>query len=144
MLKRLRLVKPQLEGTQFGYEQKEGYIRVTDPWGQVFEVQPPAEGLPYDRGIKDIRLPVACGTAAAIGKFYEKMYMVRPASKCKAGLTFSSTSSLTSMLYENATPPYVPKAAAAIIHKRVSSTRTYLHMQALYCTCALTCQAADG
>ena len=84
MLKRLRLVKPKLEGTKFSYEQKEDHIRLVDPWGQQFEVHPPSEGLPYDRGIKDIRLPVACGTAAAIGRFYEKMYMVRHASSCRA------------------------------------------------------------
>ena len=77
MLKRLRIVAPKLEGTQFGYEQKGDTITLTDPWGQQFEVQPPSEELPYNRGIKDITLPCAPGTAAAIGAFYEKIFMVR-------------------------------------------------------------------
>ena len=76
MLKRLRLAESKLEGTQYQYEQKGDKLLVTDPWGQQFEVLPPAEEYPYDRGIKDITLPCAPGTAAAIGKFFEKLYMV--------------------------------------------------------------------
>ena len=77
MLKRLRLAEEKLEGTQYKYEQKgNDMLLVTDPWGQQFEVLPPAEQYPYERGIKDITLPCAPGTAAAIGQFFEKLYMV--------------------------------------------------------------------
>lgn len=76
MLKRLRLAEQKLEGTQYDYEQQGETLLVTDPWGQQFEVLSPAEQYPYDRGILDIPLPCAPGTAAAIGTFFEKLYMV--------------------------------------------------------------------
>lgn len=79
MLKGLRLAEQKLGGTEYKYEEKGDTLMVTDPWGQQFEVLPPAEQYPYDRGIKDITLPCAPGTAAAIGKFFEKLYMVRSA-----------------------------------------------------------------
>lgn len=77
LVQRLELVASHLEGTQFAFEQTEGSVMVTDPFGQQFEVLAPSDDDSISRGIKDIVLPCAPGTAAAIGAFYEKFYMVR-------------------------------------------------------------------
>ena len=77
LLERLELVKGQLEGTEFAYEQYQDSVKVTDPFGQQFEVLAPSEDDTFSRGIKDIQLPCAPGTAAAIGAFYEQFYKVR-------------------------------------------------------------------
>ena len=76
LIERLELVQSQLEGTQFAFEQREDSVLVTDPFGQQFEVLQPSDDDTFSRGIKDIRLPCAPGTAAAIGAFYEKFYKV--------------------------------------------------------------------
>lgn len=76
LLERLDLVKGSLEKTEFRFEQKEDVVAITDPFGQHFEVHQPSQDDVYERGIKDILLPCAPGTAAAIGAFYEKFYKV--------------------------------------------------------------------
>ena len=76
LVQRLELVASHLEGTQFAFEQTEGSVMVTDPFGQQFEVLAPSDDDTISRGIKEIVLPCAPGTAAAIGAFYEKFYMV--------------------------------------------------------------------
>ena len=76
LVQRLELVASHLEGTQFAFEQTEGSVMVTDPFGQQFEVLAPSDDDTISRGILDIVLPCAPGTAAAIGTFYENFYMV--------------------------------------------------------------------
>lgn len=76
LLDRLELVKSNLEDTQYSFQQKGDFVAVTDPFGQQFEVHQPSDDDVYARGIKDILLPCAPGTAAAIGAFYEKFYKV--------------------------------------------------------------------
>ena len=76
LVQRLDLIASHLEGTEFAFEQTEGSVMVTDPFGQQFEVLAPSDDDTIARGIKDIMLPCAAGTAAAIGAFYEKFYMV--------------------------------------------------------------------
>lgn len=76
LVQRLELIASHLEGTEFAFEQTEGSVIVTDPFGQQFEVLAPSDDDTIARGIKEIMLPCAAGTAAAIGAFYEKFYMV--------------------------------------------------------------------
>ena len=76
LVQRLELIASHLEGTEFAFEQTEGSVMVTDPFGQQFEVLAPSDDDTLARGIKEIMLPCAVGTAAAIGAFYEKLYMV--------------------------------------------------------------------
>ena len=76
LLERLELVKASLKDTEFRFEQKGDFVAITDPFGQHFEVHQPSKDDVYERGIKDILLPCAPGTAAAIGAFYEKFYKV--------------------------------------------------------------------
>ena len=76
LVQRLELIASHLEGTEFAFEQMEGSVMVTDPFGQQFEVLAPSDDDTIARGIKEIMLPCAVGTAAAIGAFYEKFYMV--------------------------------------------------------------------
>ncbi|KAL0055296.1 hypothetical protein WJX82_010318 [Trebouxia sp. C0006] len=100
LVQRLELVASHLEGTQFAFEQTEGSVMVTDPFGQQFEVLAPSDDDTISRGIKDIVLPCAPGTAAAIGAFYKKFYMARVAygaqdSMDSASVLFGPSSSLT-------------------------------------------------
>ena len=76
LLERLELVKASLENTKFGFERRGDLVTITDPFGQLFEVHQPSKDDVYERGIKDILLSCAPGTAAAIGAFYEKFYKV--------------------------------------------------------------------
>lgn len=78
LLKRLQDAVTKLKGTQFAYDQKDSHqITVTDPWGQLYIVAAPSDESVFDSGIKDIPLPCAPGTAAAIGAFYEQVYKVK-------------------------------------------------------------------
>ncbi len=77
LLKRLHDAVTKFKGTQFAYNQKDNHqITVTDPWGQLYIVVAPSDESVFDSGIKDIPLPCAPGTAAAIGIFYEQVYKV--------------------------------------------------------------------
>jgi len=81
LLKRFQDAAIKFKGTQFAYDQKDSHqITVTDPWGQLFIVVAPSDKSVLDCGIKDIPLPCAPGTAAAIGAFYEQVYKVQLAS----------------------------------------------------------------
>ncbi len=77
LVQRLELIALHLEDTEFAFEQTKGSVMVTDPFGQQFEVLAPSDDDTFSRGIKDIMLPCAPGTAAAIGAFYEEVYKVR-------------------------------------------------------------------
>ncbi len=78
LLKRFQDAATKFNGTQFAYDQKDSHqITVTDPWGQLYVVVAPSDESVFDRGIKDIPLPCAPGTAAAIGAFYEQVYKVQ-------------------------------------------------------------------
>jgi len=78
LLKRLHDAATKFKGTQFAYDQKDSHqVTVTDPWGQLYIVAAPSDKSVFDHGIKDIPLPCAPGTAAAIGAFYEQVYKVK-------------------------------------------------------------------
>ena len=78
LLNRFQDAATKFQGTQFAYDQKDTHqINVTDPWGQRFVIVPPSDKSVFDRGIKNIPLPCAPGTAAAIGDFYEQVYKVQ-------------------------------------------------------------------
>ncbi len=77
LLKRLEATAQKLKGTDFAYIQTDSStVTVTDPWGQVYTVLAPSASSAFDAGIKDITLPCAPGTVAAIGTFYEQVYKV--------------------------------------------------------------------
>lgn len=100
LVQRLELVASPLEGTEFRFEQTEGSVNITDPFGQQFEVLAPSDDDIFTRGIKDIMLPCAPGTAAAIGAFYEKFYKARVAyssdnSQDSASVLFGPSSTVT-------------------------------------------------
>ena len=78
LLNRFQDAATKFQGTQFAYNQKDTHqITVTDPWGQLFVIVPPSDKSVFDRGISNIPLPCAPGTAAAIGDFYEQVYKVQ-------------------------------------------------------------------
>ena len=71
---RLEEVKPQLEGTQFGWENEDKHVSVTCPWGNKLRVHAPGPefgdmtlGMPY------VEFNVAPGTAAGIARFYDEI-----------------------------------------------------------------------
>ena len=105
LVQRLELIASPLEGTEFRFEQTEGNVNVTDPFGQQFEVLAPSDDDTFTRGIKDIMLPCAPGTAAAIGAFYEKFYKVWLSRQycvavCKRGRRLLAQQSLVSHQHE--------------------------------------------
>ena len=78
LLKRFQDAATKFKGTQFAYDQKDSQqITVIDPWGQQFVIVAPSDKSVFDSGIRDIPLPCAPGTAAAIGAFYEQVYKVQ-------------------------------------------------------------------
>lgn len=91
LLNRFQDAATKFQGTQFAYDQKDTHqINVTDPWGQRFVIVPPSDKSVFDRGIKNIPLPCAPGTAAAIGDFYEQMYKARVVYQSQNGAEHAS------------------------------------------------------
>jgi hypothetical protein len=70
---RLTAVKGELTGTAFDFAQENGHVMVTCPWGNRFRVHAPAPEFPFMKlGMPYVEFPVARGTAAGIGRFYEE------------------------------------------------------------------------
>jgi predicted enzyme related to lactoylglutathione lyase len=74
LLARLRAAAPLLAGSSFTFEESEGWVSVTCPWGNRFRVHEPGEafgrmtlGLPY------VELDVRPGTADGIVEFYREV-----------------------------------------------------------------------
>jgi hypothetical protein len=75
---RLARVAPLLAGTAFGFEDKDGTVAATCPWGNRFRCQAPSEefanielGLPY------VEFTVPKGAASGIARFYREIMGAR-------------------------------------------------------------------
>ena len=78
LLNRLKLVKDQLQGTQFSFAEAEDHVAVTCPWGnqiRCYEPNPQFPGL--NLGMPYVQLDVPAGSAAAIARFYQ-VYLGAP------------------------------------------------------------------
>jgi hypothetical protein len=91
---RLAIVAPQLEGTRFAYEEADGYLDVTCPWGNHFHCTGPTEGFGATFGVPYIDFAVPPGSANRIAQFYGSVMRAkvhvdelagRPAAVVQAG-----------------------------------------------------------
>lgn len=83
---RLARVAPLLAGTAFAFEEKDGAVAATCPWGNRFRCQAPSEefgsielGLPY------VEFTVPKGTASSIARFYREIMGARVATSVGVG-----------------------------------------------------------
>jgi len=75
LLERLARVRPELEGTKFGFTETNDYVEVTCPWGNRIRCHEPDTarfgrvtlGMPY------VEFNVAPGTTPAIARFYREI-----------------------------------------------------------------------
>jgi hypothetical protein len=70
---RLDRVSGKLAKTAFAFERVDGYLSVTQPWGNVFRCySPEGQGNGMKLGVPYIEFDVPRGTAAGIARFYEQ------------------------------------------------------------------------
>lgn len=71
---RLERVSPQLEETEFSWEEKNGAIHARCPWGNRFRLHAPApEFGPIDMGMAYVEFDVPPDTAHGIARFYKEV-----------------------------------------------------------------------
>lgn len=74
LLARLSSVCDQLEGTQFTFEERGGYVAVVCPWGNRIHCYEPGPDFgPMRLGMPHVTVDVPVGTAAAIVRFYDEI-----------------------------------------------------------------------
>ena len=70
---RLESVASRLEGTQFSWSRKDGYIEATCPWGNHFRIYEPSHELGgIGTGMPYVEFTVPTGTADGIRRFYDQ------------------------------------------------------------------------
>jgi len=86
LLKRLERVAPALKGTKFAYEERDGCVVATCPWGNRFFCHAPAaEFGDTELGMAYVAFDVPAGTAAGIARFYSQIMCA--AAQTQAGIT---------------------------------------------------------
>lgn len=83
LLKRLAGVRRDLEGTRFSFAERNAYVEVTSPWGNLLRCYEPdlrfgriTLGMPY------VEFDVPTGTASGIARFYREI-LATPAELCE-------------------------------------------------------------
>ncbi|WP_144107413.1 glyoxalase/bleomycin resistance/dioxygenase family protein [Paraburkholderia sp. BCC1886] len=80
LIARLRAVNPWLEGTRFGWTERDDRVEVVCPWGNRYDCLDPearAASDPWsdiDLGIAYVQLDVPVGCAASIAGFYREIF----------------------------------------------------------------------
>jgi hypothetical protein len=80
LVARLRTVQPVLDGTAFGWAEREDRVEVTCPWGNSYACLDPDTrdaSTPWaaiDLGIAYVQLDVPVGCAGSIAAFYREMF----------------------------------------------------------------------
>jgi catechol 2,3-dioxygenase-like lactoylglutathione lyase family enzyme len=69
---RLQRIRDRLATTQFAYRARKGYIAVTGPWGNKFQVYTTSRGFHGSHGIPYVEMSVPSGTAQGIKTFYQQ------------------------------------------------------------------------
>ncbi len=71
---RLERVAPELRGTQFSWQARDGHVEATCPWGNRFRCHPPApEFGGTEIGLAYVEFDVPPGTAQGIARFYTEV-----------------------------------------------------------------------
>ena len=74
LLARLARARKALEGTRFAFEEGEGFVEATSPWGNVIRCHEPAPRFGRVRlGMAYVELDVPAGTAEGIARFYREI-----------------------------------------------------------------------
>lgn len=104
---RLARVEPLLAGTAFGFEDKEGAVAATCPWGNRFRIQAPSEefgnielGLPY------VEFTVPKGIASGIAGFYREIMGARVTAADTASVRVGRNQFLRFREADDPVPPY--------------------------------------
>jgi hypothetical protein len=72
--KRLERVAPALKGTRFGFEERDGCVIATCPWGNRYRCHAPApEFGDTELGMAYMQFDVPAGTTAGIARFYTQV-----------------------------------------------------------------------
>jgi hypothetical protein len=77
--RRLAAIATRLAGTSFSWEEGQGWIAATCPWGNTFRIHERVEGFPYPAGMAYVENPVPFGAAEGIAGFYRAILQSRTA-----------------------------------------------------------------
>lgn len=78
LLKRLSAIARLLAGTRFAFEEQDGHVAATCPWGNRFRIFEPSQSWgPMRLGLPSVELEVPRGTAAGIAAFYRQVLGAR-------------------------------------------------------------------
>jgi hypothetical protein len=72
LLQRLERMKKPLAGTKYGYKAHNAFVEATCPWGNIFRLHDPMDGV--ELGMAYVEFDVPAGTAKGIAEFYAKMF----------------------------------------------------------------------
>jgi hypothetical protein len=73
LLRRLAGVRKQLDGTRFSFQEHEGFVEATCPWGNRIRCYEPSPRFgPYSLGLAYVEFDVPRGAANGIAKFYRE------------------------------------------------------------------------
>jgi hypothetical protein len=74
LAQRLEQVAPELAGTKFSWQRKDGYIEAFSPWGNEYRIYEPSPELgPIAVGMPYVEFTVPVGTAEGIVAFYSEI-----------------------------------------------------------------------
>ena len=74
LLRRLAGVRKQLDGTRFSFQEHEGFVEATCPWGNRIRCYEPSPRFgPYSLGLAYVEFDVPRGAANGIAKFYREV-----------------------------------------------------------------------
>jgi hypothetical protein len=71
---RLAMIQPQLGGTRFAWSDEGGYITACSPWGNAYRCYRPGRFGSMKLGVPYVELTVPAGSAAAVQRFYERVF----------------------------------------------------------------------
>jgi len=71
---RLTSIEEQLKGTRFAWSDKGEYVEAFSPWGNAYRCYAPGAFGAMKLGVPYVELSVPRGSAAAIARFYERVF----------------------------------------------------------------------
>jgi hypothetical protein len=82
LLQRLERMKKPLAGTKFGFKEHNDFVEATCPWGNIFRLHEPMDGV--ELGMPYVEFDVPAGTAKGIADFYAKIFDTMTSVKADA------------------------------------------------------------
>ncbi len=105
--RRLQKVAPLLAETRFAWQEKDGFVEATCPWGNRYRCHAPApEFGDTELMIAYVEFPVPAGTAAGIVRFYQEIMGAHATLQNGAGpMAVVSTSATQRLRFRETTRP---------------------------------------